>query len=98
MGRQHLPSKLTCTVPSRCQGVLLGPKGEEALLGTVEPDAGLLEAVEVPQGQSLVPRAAEHRAAGRRGSEKNKPETPNSSPAAAPLGACSNKAIFALFS
>lgn len=74
-----LSSGLTCTIPSRSQGVLLGPKGEEALLGTVEPDAGLLEAVEIPQGQSLVPRAAEHRAApprGQRGSEKKTKQNP----------------------
>lgn len=49
-----------CSVPGWPQGVLLGSEGEEALLGTVEPDAGLLEAVKVSQGKGLVSRPAEH--------------------------------------
>lgn len=49
-----------CSIPGWPQRVLLGSEGEEALLGTVEPDAGLLEAVKVSQGKGLVSRPAEH--------------------------------------
>lgn len=45
---------LTRSIPSWHQRILLGSEGEEALLGTIEPDAGLLEAVKVSQGKSLV--------------------------------------------
>lgn len=45
---------LTCGIPGRPQRVLLGSEGEEALLGTIEPNAGLLEAVKVSQGKGLV--------------------------------------------
>lgn len=51
---------LTCGIPSWAQRILLGSEGEEALLGTIEPDAGLLEAVKVSQGKGLVSRPAEH--------------------------------------
>lgn len=55
-----LRSGLTCGIPGWPQRVLLGSEGEAALLGTVEPDAGLLEAVKVAQGKGLVSRPAEH--------------------------------------
>lgn len=45
---------LTCRIPSWPQGVFLGSKGEEALLGTIEPNAGLLEAIKVSQRKSLI--------------------------------------------
>lgn len=53
-------SGLTCSIHGRSQRVCLGSEGEEALLCTIQPNAGLLEAVKIPQGKCLVSRPAEH--------------------------------------
>lgn len=49
-----------CSIHGRSQWVCLGSEGEEALLCTIQPNAGLLEAVKIPQGKCLVSRPAEH--------------------------------------
>lgn len=45
---------LTCCILVLSHWVLRRPERKEALLRSIEPDAGLLEAVKVSQGKGLV--------------------------------------------